>query len=152
MTYWKGLNLVEGSKTKHYETDHKTVTRANAAGFFETFLGNAKHIPHWLISYRDHAHPTEREMRGIITSLDRDSSMRSRDHHYAITSRHGRPPGAEARHKRTASMSAGIDECPASGRGGRLTTTTWHPESRAAAILVRTPPASPLSLVTKTPI
>jgi adenine-specific DNA-methyltransferase len=97
MTYWKGLNLVEGSKTKHYETDHKTVTRANAAGFFETFLGNAKHIPHWLISYRDHAHPTEREMRGIITSLDRDSSMRSRDHHYAITSRHGDASHAKER-------------------------------------------------------
>jgi adenine-specific DNA-methyltransferase len=97
MTYWDGLTLVEGSKTKHYETDHKTVTRANAAEFFETFLGNARHIPHWLISYRDHAHPSEREMRRIITALDRESSMRSRDHHYAITSRHGDASHAKER-------------------------------------------------------
>jgi len=30
MTYWEGLKLVEGSKTKFYESDHKTVTKANA--------------------------------------------------------------------------------------------------------------------------
>ena len=55
MTYWDGLRLVEGSKTRHYETDHKSVTAATAKAFFETFLGNARHIPHWLISYRDRA-------------------------------------------------------------------------------------------------
>jgi adenine-specific DNA-methyltransferase len=97
MTYWEGLTLVEDSKTKHYETDHKTVTRANAAEFFESFLGNAKHIPHWLISYRDHAYPNESEMRRIIASLGRDSSMRSHDHHYAITSRHGEASHAKER-------------------------------------------------------
>jgi adenine-specific DNA methylase len=97
MTYWEGLTLVEGSKTKHYETDHKTVTKANAAEFFETFLGSAKHIPHWLISYRDHAYPDEQEMKRIIASLGRDSSMRSHDHHYAITSRHGEASNAKER-------------------------------------------------------
>jgi len=97
MTYWEGLTLVEDSKTKHYETDHKTVTRANAAEFFESFLGNAKHFPHWLISYRDHAYPNESEMRRIIASMGRDSSMRSHDHHYAITSRHGEASHAKER-------------------------------------------------------
>ena len=37
--------------------------------FFQTFLGNAKHIRHWLISYRDHAYPNEQEMKKIIGSL-----------------------------------------------------------------------------------
>ena len=97
MTYWDGLTLVGGSKTKHYETDHRTVTRANAKEFFETFLGNARHIPHWLISYRDHAHPNEREMRGIITAHGYEPAMRSRDHHYAITSRHGDASHAKER-------------------------------------------------------
>jgi len=97
MTYWDGLTLIEGSKTKHYETDHKTVTRANAAEFFETFLGNAQHIPNWLISYRDHAYPNEREMRGIITAYGFEPAMRSRDHHYSITSRHGDASHAKER-------------------------------------------------------
>ncbi len=97
MTYWKGLKLVEDSKTRHYETDHRTVTRANAGEFFETFLGNARHIPYWLISYRDHAHPSEQQMRKIIASLGRESSMRSHDHHYAITSRHGDASHAKER-------------------------------------------------------
>jgi len=97
MTYWDGLTLVEGSKTKHYKTDHQTVTRANAKEFFETFLGNAQHIPNWLISYRDHAYPNEREMRGIITTHGFEPAMRSRDHHYSITSRHGDASHAKER-------------------------------------------------------
>ncbi len=89
MTYWDGLEINEESKVKFYETDHETVTKANARGFFETFLGNAAHIPHWLISYRDHAYPNESEIRQIIAAHGRDSSMRSHQHHYSITSRHG---------------------------------------------------------------
>lgn len=97
MTYWDGLTLVEGSKTKHYKTDHQTVSRTNAKEFFETFLGNAQHIPNWLISYRDHAYPNEREMRGIITTHGFEPAMRSRDHHYSITSRHGDASHAKER-------------------------------------------------------
>ncbi|BBO66346.1 hypothetical protein DSCA_02760 [Desulfosarcina alkanivorans] len=97
MTYWDGLTLVEGSKTKHYKTDHQTVSRTNAKEFFETFLGNAQHIPNWLISYRDHAYPNEREMRGIITTYGFEPAMRSRDHHYSITSRHGDASHAKER-------------------------------------------------------
>jgi len=90
MTYWDGLEIDEETKTHHYQTDHQTVTKANAHAFFTEFLGNAKHIPHWLISYRDHAYPNETEMRGIITEVGkRHVSLRSHDHHYHISSRHG---------------------------------------------------------------
>ena len=97
MTYWDGLKLVEGSKTRHYETDHKSVTAATAKAFFEDFLGHARHIPHWLISYRDHAHPNEREMRALIAAHGFSPAMRSHDHHYAITSRHGEASHAKER-------------------------------------------------------
>ena len=42
MTYWEGLEIKADTKVKYYETDHKTVTKANASEFFQTFLGNAK--------------------------------------------------------------------------------------------------------------
>ena len=97
MTYWEGLKLVEGSKTRHYETDHKSLTASTAKEFFEGFLGNARHIPHWLISYRDHAYPNEREMRALIEAHGFTSAMRSQDHHYAITSHHGEASHAKER-------------------------------------------------------
>ena len=97
MTYWKGLKLVEGSKTRHYETDHKTVTAGTAKAFFESFLGHAKHIPNWLISYRDHAYPSEREMRALIAAHGFEPAMRSHDHRYSITSRHGEASQATER-------------------------------------------------------
>jgi len=90
MTYWDGLEIDEDTKTHHYHTDHQTVTKANANAFFTAFLGNATHIPHWLISYRDHAYPNETEMRNIIAEVGkRNVSLRSHDHHYSISSRHG---------------------------------------------------------------
>jgi adenine-specific DNA-methyltransferase len=52
---------------------------------------------HWLISYRDHAYPNEQEMRKIIGSLGKQSRMQSKDHHYAITSRHGDASNAKER-------------------------------------------------------
>ncbi|MCL5105428.1 MAG: DNA adenine methylase, partial [Armatimonadetes bacterium] len=88
MTYWEGLTLVGDSKTKHYETDHKTVTKANAGEFFSTFLASAKHIPNWLISYRDHAYPNESEMKEIISAGGMSSRMQSQQHHYHISSKH----------------------------------------------------------------
>lgn len=97
MTYWEGLEIKADTKVKYYETDHKTVTKANASEFFQTFLGNAKHIPHWLISYRDHAYPNEQEMKRIIGSFGKQSRMKSKDHHYAITSKHGEASNAKER-------------------------------------------------------
>ena len=97
MTYWEGLEIKADTKVKYYETDHKTVTKANASEFFQTFLCNAKHIPHWLISYRDHAYPNEQEMKRIIGSFGKQSRMKSKDHHYAITSKHGEESNAKER-------------------------------------------------------
>ena len=97
MSYWDGLKINEDSKVKFYETDHQTVTKANAKGFFETFLGNAKHIANWLISYRDHAYPNEDEMKGIIGALGRNSTMESKDHHYSISARNGDASNAQER-------------------------------------------------------
>ncbi|GAB7081149.1 DNA adenine methylase [Desulfobulbus rhabdoformis] len=97
MTYWEGLEIKADTKVKYYETDHKTVTKANASEFFQTFLGNAKHIPNWLISYRDHAYPNEQEMKRIIGSFGKQSRMKSKDHHYAITSKHGEASNAKER-------------------------------------------------------
>ncbi|HEY3415633.1 MAG TPA: DNA adenine methylase, partial [Armatimonadota bacterium] len=89
MTYWDGLEIDADTKTHHYHTDHQTVTKANAHAFFAEFLANAKQIPHWLISYRDHAYPNETEMRQIIAETGKGVSLRSHDHHYSISSRHG---------------------------------------------------------------
>lgn len=88
MTYWDGLKIVSDSKTHHYETDHKTVTKANAGEFFSTFLASAKHIPNWLISYRDHAYPNEGEMKDIIQASGMESRMQSREHKYHISSKY----------------------------------------------------------------
>ncbi|MEN6521117.1 MAG: DNA adenine methylase [Armatimonadota bacterium] len=88
MTYWDGLKIVSDSKTHHYETDHKTVTKANAGEFFTTFLTSAKHIPNWLISYRDHAYPNESEMKDIISANGKESRMQSMEHKYHISSKH----------------------------------------------------------------
>ncbi len=88
MTYWDGLTLVTDSKTKHYQTEHKTVTKANANEFFSTFLASAKHIPNWLISYRDHAYPNESEMKDIISASGMSSRMQSQQHKYHISSKH----------------------------------------------------------------
>lgn len=85
MSYWDGLKIVEDSKTKFFESDHETVTKGNAQGFFEKFLGAAKHIPNWLISYRDHAYPNEEGMRAIVGSLGRKCDLETRDHTYLIS-------------------------------------------------------------------
>lgn len=85
MTYWEGLKIVGDSKTKFFESDHETVTKGNAKAFFERMLGGAKHLGHWLISYRDHAYPNEEEMKGIIGELGRETTLKSTDHQYLIS-------------------------------------------------------------------
>jgi len=97
MTYWDGLTIKTDTKVKNYETDHMTVTKGNASEFFKKFLCNAEHIPHWLISYRDHAYPNEQQMKKIIGESDRQSRMKSKDHKYSITSKHGEASNAKER-------------------------------------------------------
>jgi adenine-specific DNA-methyltransferase len=97
MTYWDGLTIKADTKVKNYETSHVTVTKGNASDFFQEFLGNATHIPHWLISYRDHAYPNEQQMKKIIGGLGRQSRMKTKDHKYSITSKHGEASSAKER-------------------------------------------------------
>ena len=97
MTYWDGLTIKSDSKVKSYETSQVTVTKRNASDFFKEFLGNATHIPHWLISYRDHAYPNEQQMKKIIGGLGRQSRMETKDHKYLITPKHGEASRAKER-------------------------------------------------------
>jgi len=89
MTYWDGLEIETGNKIRNYKTDHETVTKANAAEFFDGFFAKSHHIPHWIISYRDQAYPSEAEMKKLIAAHGRASRMRSKDHEYMITNVHG---------------------------------------------------------------
>ncbi len=88
MTWWEGKEIQAGSKTRQYEIPTE-VTRANAGQFFTEFLGAAKHIPHWIISYRDHAFPTEPEIKKIIAAAGKSSRMQSKEHKYSISAKHG---------------------------------------------------------------
>ena len=89
MTYWEGLEIDTENKIRNYKTDHQTVTKTNAAQFFDGFFAKAHHIPHWIISYRDQAYPSEGEMKKLIAGHGRDSRMKSKDHEYMITNVHG---------------------------------------------------------------
>lgn len=97
MTYWDGLAIKADSKVKSYEISHVTVTKGNASDFFKEFLGNATHIPHWLISYRDHAYPNEQQMKKIIGGLGRQSRMETKDHKYFGSSKQGEACRAKER-------------------------------------------------------
>jgi len=88
MTWWDGKEIQADSKTRQYEIPTE-VTRANASQFFSDFLTAAKHIPHWIISYRDHAFPTEPEIKKIIAAAGKSSRMQTREHKYSISARHG---------------------------------------------------------------
>ncbi|MBC8376797.1 MAG: DNA adenine methylase [FCB group bacterium] len=97
MTYWKGKEIKENSKTKTYEVSTKTITEKTALGFFGEFLTASKQIKYWIISYRDNAYPSERQIKGIIDELDKDSRMKSRDHHYSISAAHSENSDAKER-------------------------------------------------------
>lgn len=97
MTYWEGLKIKQDTKVKAYEITSTTVTKANANEFFTNFLTGSNHIPHWLISYRDHAYPNETDMKKIIANCGRETRMMSKDHHYSITARHGDASNAKER-------------------------------------------------------
>lgn len=115
MTYWDGLEINPDSKTHSYDTDHKTVTKANAKEFFSTFLANAKHIPNWLISYRDHAYPNENEMKDIISANGMASKMQSQQHRYYISSKQSENSNAIERLfvcSRSQAMKQAADVCP----------------------------------------
>ena len=88
MTWWEGKEIQKDSKTRQYEIPTE-VTKANSKGFFEAFLGAAKHIPYWIISYRDQAYPSEAEIKKIVADLGKSSRMKSKTHQYHISAGHG---------------------------------------------------------------
>jgi len=65
------------------------LTGNQAGSFFEEFLGAAKHIAHWIISYRDKAYPTEAEIKKIVAANGKSSRMKTREHQYHISAGHG---------------------------------------------------------------
>ena len=91
MIYWKGLEIDESSKVKKFQTDHQTVTQANAEEFFDGVFEKAKGIKHWIISYRDKAYPSERKMKELIDKHGKSSRMKSHEHSYNLagTNREG---------------------------------------------------------------
>lgn len=84
MTYWKGLIIKTDTKSKCYEIEHESLTKDNVYDFFNNLFEKAGHYPYWIISYRDHAYPTEKEMKGIIASFGRNSSVVSNYYQYTI--------------------------------------------------------------------
>lgn len=140
MTYWDGLEIVSDSKTHHYETDHKTVTKANAGEFFSTFLANAKHIPNWLVSYRDHAYPNEDEMKDIISASGMSSRIHSQQHRYYISSRQSENSVAIERLfvcSRSKAMKQAADICPSCSR--MQTQAQWDETENEIRYRVRDP-------------
>lgn len=97
MTHWKGLEIDESSRVKKFVTDHKRVTKGNAAEFFDGVFAKAEGIKCWVISYRDHAYPNEPEMKRLIADHNRSSRMSSRDHDYTMA---GRNRDGDASHAR----------------------------------------------------
>lgn len=108
MTYWKDKEIDPSKKVRSYRIETEGVTPENAKEFFTGFLNSSKHIPHWLISYRDKAYPTESEIKQLVAAAGKDVRMKSREHEYSITKIHGdashamerlficAPPGARA--------------------------------------------------------
>ena len=88
MTWWEGKKIRKDSVTRAYEIPTE-VTKTNAKTFFEEFLGAAKHIPHWIISYRDQAYPSEPEIKKIVADNGKSSRMKSKTHQYHISASHG---------------------------------------------------------------
>ncbi len=88
MTWWEGKEIQKDSVTRSYEIPTE-VTKANSKGFFEEFLGAARHIGHWIISYRDQAYPSESEIKRIIAQNGKSSRMKSKTHQYHISAGHG---------------------------------------------------------------
>jgi len=85
MTKWKGKTIDTDSKMlKYEEIGEATITKENAEEFFGGFLESAKSIPYWMISYRDHAFPTEPQIKAIIEQQGKATRMFSHDHAYHL--------------------------------------------------------------------
>ncbi len=99
MDYWKDKEIDHTKKIRNYKIEDLGVTPVTAKQFFTDFLTASKHIPNWLISYRDNAYPTESEIKSIVADLGKDSRMKSKDHKYQLAgkNRQGDPSNAKER-------------------------------------------------------
>ncbi len=99
MDYWKDKEIDHAKKIRNYKIEDPGVTPATAKQFFTDFLTASRHIPNWLISYRDNAYPTETEIKQIVADLGKDSRMKSKDHKYQLAgkNRGGEPSNAKER-------------------------------------------------------
>lgn len=99
MDYWKDKEIDHSKKIRNYTIEDPGVTPVTAKQFFTDFLTASKHIPNWLISYRDNAYPTESEIKQIVADLGKESHMKSKDHKYQLAgkNRSGDPSNAKER-------------------------------------------------------
>ncbi len=95
MTYWEGLTIDTETKSKCYEIEHETLNKNNVYDFFNSLFEKARHYPYWIVSYRDHAYPTEKEMKDIITSYGRTCNVVSNIYQYTIAGK--RTPASQSK-------------------------------------------------------
>ena len=83
MINWQGIEVEDlRGKRKAIPNQVETITRKKAYGFFGEFLSAAKHIPNWIISYRDKAFPTEEEINGLVTDSSRKCDQAAKEFKY----------------------------------------------------------------------
>ncbi len=79
------------------EKTQESLGKKNIGPFFEELFAAAEHIPTWLLSYRDAAFPSEKELKELITAAGREVDLQSREHEYTMagTKRGGAPSKAK---------------------------------------------------------
>ena len=71
----------EASVTRMVKTQ-EDLTKMNVGAFFQEVFAAAEHIPEWILSYRDHSHPTEEEMKVLFKASGRDVELKTKDSSY----------------------------------------------------------------------
>ena len=84
MTYWKGKTINQDSKTKIYKELDKGLSKSDSGEFFKNFLSKAKHIPYWMISYRDKSYPSKSEIKNIIEDLGKNTVIKTKKYEYNL--------------------------------------------------------------------
>lgn len=85
LTNWKNKKIMRKSMVKAYKINPE-VTQKNIQSFFENFMSNSKHIPSVIVSYRDKANPTEKEIKKIIKkSGKKNLKIKKINHRYCVS-------------------------------------------------------------------
>ena len=85
MVYWNGLKINYETKSNSYEIEHESLNKNNVYDFFNDLFERAEHYPFWIFSYRDHAYPTEKEIKDIISSYGRKYNVAKKFYQYTIS-------------------------------------------------------------------